>query len=188
MMKYIQGKDGKMRGSVPTANRAPSPAPEIRIQSSSQTDSKEQIAHSWDKYSEQHSTLPYGPLKETRARLALTMGECHNLAIAVHRETGWPLIAFSPWSEDGPGTTGVLTHVAVLTPDKYVIDGHGATPLNWSEEQGEYEGQVLESEKDLNSWIEQDTSLGSGDWLPLRPDEFTGYVAALMAEYEEVKR
>jgi hypothetical protein len=131
--------------------------------------------------------LPYGPFSETRARLALTMGECHNLAIAVHRQTGWPLIAFSPWHEEEPGTTGVLTHVAVLSPDEYVLDGHGATELDWAQHQSEQDGQVLKDESELHQWLVRDTDANVSEWLPIRPDAFTGYVPAVLAEYEQAK-
>jgi hypothetical protein len=193
MTKYIKGKDGKFVGSIGDGKtKVPTAAPTISSQGSPE-DSSSQIdstSAAWSKYQEQTllETRAYGPINEVWARFALTMGECHNLAIAAHRETGLPLIAFSPWSEEDSGTTGTLVHVGVLTEDGYVLDGHGTTALRSLEEDGHFEGTVLENEEELLAWIEQDTSYGTGEWLPVRPEEFKGYVTDLLKEHEEVNK
>lgn len=213
MTQYIKGKNGKFAGSIGDGKtNIPTPAPVTvnrsgtchQCESPEDTLSDEGLcagcfdtqeengyAQAWERYLASKVTtelLPCGPFHETRARLALTMGECHNLALAVHRKTGWPLIAFSPWNEDGPGTTGTLVHVGVLTPDGYVLDGHGANIQSWSEDQGEYEGVLLTGEEELTSWISSDVALGQGSWLPLRPEAFDGYLPAVLQAYQAAKQ
>lgn len=192
MTKYIKGKDGKFVGSIGDGKtNVPTAAPNISSHNSSDDSSTlaDSTSVAWSKYQEQTSeavTRPYGPINEVWARFALTMGECHNLAIATHRETGLPLIAFSPWSEEGSGTTGTLVHVGVLTKDGYILDGHGVTERRSLEEDGQFEGTVLKNEEELLAWIEQDTSYGTGEWLPVRPDEFKGYAEDLLKEHGEM--
>jgi hypothetical protein len=193
MTKYIKGKDGKFVGSIGDGKtKVPTPAQPISSKDSlsNETSTSDSTSAAWSKYQEQTilETRAYGPINEAWARFALTMGECHNLAIAAHRQTGLPLIAFSPWSEEGSGTTGTLVHVGVLTKEGFVLDGHGVTPLSSLEEDGHFEGVILENEEALLAWIKQDTSYGTGEWLPVRPDEFKGYVTDLLKEHEEVNK
>jgi hypothetical protein len=195
MAQHIQGEDGKMAGSIGNGkNSIPTPrnletALPVTLQplnTPTQT-----VDATYARFTDSQTSpanpapeLPYGPLGELRAKWALTMGECHNLALAVHEHTGWPLIGFSPWLEDDHGTTGILTHVAVLTPDGYVLDGHGVTPVGHAEENLESDHTVINSIKDLETWMAADTINGSSEWLPTRPADFTGYVPQILAQYE----
>jgi hypothetical protein len=56
---------------------------------------------------------------DRRAVLAFSTGQCHGLALALHRRTGWPLVAVDDHK-------GVCVHVAVRRDDGYLVDATGA--------------------------------------------------------------
>lgn len=56
---------------------------------------------------------------DRRAMLAFSTGQCHGLALALHRRTGWPLVAVDD-------REGVCVHVAVRRDDGYLLDATGA--------------------------------------------------------------
>jgi hypothetical protein len=56
---------------------------------------------------------------DERARLAFGTGQCHGLAIALHRRCGWQLVAVDD-------ATGTCVHVCVRRPDGRLIDANGA--------------------------------------------------------------
>jgi hypothetical protein len=56
---------------------------------------------------------------DERARLAFGTGQCHGLALAVHRQFGWQLVAV----DDAAGT---CMHVCVRRPDGRLVDANGA--------------------------------------------------------------
>jgi len=61
-------------------------------------------------------------VRDDRARLALREGQCHGLALALRRRTGWPLVATDN------ATTGVCEHVMVRHPDGQLVDILGGHP------------------------------------------------------------
>ena len=67
---------------------------------------------------------------DQRAWLAFIYGQCHGLALAVHRRTGWPLVAVVDHD-------GVCEHICVRRPDGQIIDVTGA---HTSEEMGSARG------------------------------------------------
>lgn len=56
---------------------------------------------------------------DDRARLAFGAGQCHGLALALHRSEGWPLVVID--DEDGR-----RIHVCVRRPDGALVDVNGA--------------------------------------------------------------
>jgi hypothetical protein len=56
---------------------------------------------------------------DDRALLVFTGGQCHALALALQRRTGWPLVAVDE-------TTGVCVHICVRRPDGLLLDVTGA--------------------------------------------------------------
>lgn len=56
---------------------------------------------------------------DERARLAFGTGQCHGLAIALHRRFGWQLVAVDD-------ATGSCVHVCVRRSDGRLIDANGA--------------------------------------------------------------
>lgn len=68
---------------------------------------------------------PHGPLGETKG-IWYTEGDCWALALALHRTTGWPMVALgyedeetTPYQERG------WVHVVVRTPDDRLLDVRG---------------------------------------------------------------
>lgn len=75
-----------------------------------------------------------GVLDET-AVACFSQGQCHALAMALHEETGWPLVVVADWLEQ-------VDHVAVRTPEGRIIDGAGVhDPDAFAEA---WDGDVLE--------------------------------------------
>jgi hypothetical protein len=56
---------------------------------------------------------------DDRARLAFGAGQCHGLALALHRRTGWPMVAVHR-------ADGTCIHITVRRPDGLLVDVTGA--------------------------------------------------------------
>jgi hypothetical protein len=59
------------------------------------------------------------------ARQLFTVGYCMELAVALHRVTGWPVIAAGHWGDDGELVPGAHYGVAVGGDDERVLDVEG---------------------------------------------------------------
>lgn len=65
-----------------------------------------------------------------------TRGECHVLAVALHRHLGWPILVMSesgqPWWQDPKDPslfTRKVAHVYAISPDGWAWDIRGAKPV-----------------------------------------------------------
>lgn len=88
-----------------------------------------------------HVDTPWGPtsvtlgLLDEDARYAFTQGQCHALAMAVHEDTGWPIVAWSFWRYGD-----VPDHYLVKTPDGQLLDIKG------THDQGDLNGRTWETD------------------------------------------
>lgn len=68
---------------------------------------------------------PHGPLGEKKD-IWYTEGDCWALALALHRKTGWPMVALGYEDEEStPYTERGWVHVVVRTPDDRLLDVRG---------------------------------------------------------------
>lgn len=128
-------------------------------------------------------TLPYGDLNA--ASWFLSMGNCHSLAAALHEATGYDIIAFRNADDEDEGN---IRHVAILTPDNYVLDVEGILDLDTFEYSTSRWGEkVPGGVVGLQKLIKQDQETYSTQWLPLAAEDCTGYVNELLAIYNNRK-
>ena len=130
-----------------------------------------------------HTVIP-GDLDS--ARDVLTAGQCHNLAAALHQETGWPIVAFfRDFDTDDDETDDNVKHYGVLTPDGYLLDGDGAIPLrDFQDRTGLTETETLPPGLDeLADHITWDTTTYARTWHPLSPDTVRSYVEPVLHAY-----
>lgn len=128
-------------------------------------------------------TLPYGDLNA--ASWFLSMGNCHSLAIAIHEATGYDIIAFRNADDEDQGN---IRHVAVLTPDGYVIDAEGIDTLDQTEYlTSRWSEKVYGGSKGLLKLIEADQEEYNTKWLPVVTEGFSGYVEPLLQAYANRK-
>lgn len=73
-------------------------------------------------------------VRDDRARLAFREGQCHGLALALWRRTGWPLVAIE--------NDGLCEHVTVRHPHGHLVDILGGHPGGLSESAGTVELDV----------------------------------------------
>lgn len=59
-----------------------------------------------------------------------TAGACHHLALALHRITGWPIMAELPPEE--PDALDAAIHYWVVTPDGKAVDIQGVHATDWA--------------------------------------------------------
>lgn len=124
------------------------------------------------------------------ARHVLTAGQCHNLAAALHQETGWPIVAFfRDFDTDDDETEDNVKHYGVLTPDGYLLDGDGAIPLqDFQDLTGLTETEQLPAGLDeLTQHINWDTTTYDRTWHPLNPDAVRSFVAPVLQAYQHAK-
>ena len=83
------------------------------------------VLESWDQWSEpMTNSLKAGVIDRDATRVFLS-GQCHSLALALHRLTGWQIVGLYGWDDEFPLTPG---HVVVRDEQgEYVdVEGRGA--------------------------------------------------------------
>lgn len=79
-------------------------------------------ANSW--FGSEQFELTPGVIDET-AEHVFTRGQCHALALAIHDETGWPIVGIAGDGNHHPG------HCAIERPDGRIIDITGYAEYAW---------------------------------------------------------
>lgn len=89
-------------------------------------------------------------VRDDRARLAFREGQCHALALTLHQQTGWDLVAIE--------NDGVCEHITVRHPDGHLIDILGGHPDGLPGSEDSVEREIDQS------YI--DELVAEGDWSP----------------------
>lgn len=81
-----------------------------------------------------------------------TEGDCHILAQAIYKRTGWPIYGFDGMYYDGE--PGCAYHCFVLMPDGRVLDVEGPQGIKeFKEKWGQQKGKIIPfSERDREEW------------------------------------
>jgi hypothetical protein len=108
-------------------------------------------------------------LLDERARLAFGTGQCHGLAIALHRRFDWPLVAVND-------ATGTCVHVCVRRPDGRLIDANGAHAPEDFEPDTTYRDIDEDAVRDL---VEHE------NWAVPEADKAAAWVDAIIAQASE---
>jgi hypothetical protein len=102
---------------------------------------------------------------DDQAKFAFTRGHCHSLALAVHQQTGWPMMAIVGNEKQA------VTHVVVAMPDGRWLDAFGPCP---AEARRGYHAEEFDQE--------QIQELGKHKhWLPTDAETAASFVAPLLA-------
>jgi hypothetical protein len=140
-------------------------------------------------------TVAEGDLKG--AKKALTNGNCHSLAVAIHLETGFPIVAFFPNENDVDDVNDEnydeyyserVQHFAVLSPEGIVLDGDGAQPLDevldntlWEESEGWTIDQLI-------AQIDEENQQEDVSWNPLCPPLVQSFVQPILDAYKSLAK
>ena len=135
-------------------------------------------------------TVAEGNLKG--AKFALTNGNCHSLAVALHLETGFPIVAFFPneadvddvddeWYDEGYSER--VQHFAVLSPEGIVLDGDGAQPLDEVVDRTLWEADEDWTIDRLIAQIDEENQQEDVSWFPLNPDGVSSFVQPILSAY-----
>ena len=130
-------------------------------------------------------TVASGDLKS--ASYALTNGNCHSLAVALHLATGFPIVAFFPnendTDEDDEDYSERVQHFAVLSPEDIVLDGDGAQPLDEVLDRTLWEANEGWTIDQLIAQIDKENQQEDVSWFPLSPPLVDSFVSPILAQY-----
>jgi hypothetical protein len=123
------------------------------------------------------TTQTYVPGDLTAARWELMAGNCHSLALAIHNETGFPIVAF--YGNEG----NHVSHYAVLTPDSMVLDAEGVLSLDATLDCAGWIMEPVDGEEELVEMLNIDGNLHDRTWQPLNPDAVQSFVQPIVEQY-----
>lgn len=206
MGRYLQGKDGKMAGSIGDGkDKVPTAAP-MKAQPKPVTEdpnAASRVAAYYEALKAPRSTAPAGRVTLVNtdgvveeydagdldsASHFLTNGNCHSVAAALHRVTGYPIVLFYSdgfdIDEDDEEDQEHIRHVGVLTPDGYLLDGDGAMKLTTVMARCGWDSEVIAGGiEELEERIKVDTIQHEREWSELDPDNVASFAGPILGEY-----
>lgn len=115
----------------------------------------------------------------------LVSGNCHSLAVAIHNLTDFSLACFRELPDGNPHTEHEphIRHVAVISPEGWVLDGYGVTGLSDITRQKNWSVEIAENEQHLRKMINYDASEYGRYWLPFEETKLLPFAAAILHLY-----
>lgn len=129
------------------------------------------------------ANIPVGNV--AKARPYLISGNCHSLAAAIHEITGFAFICFREINSHDSLVEYEphIRHVAIISPEGWVIDGYGVTGLDKVSLERNWIGELYGSVEDLNKELDEDAKKYGRDWLPLEPYRVVSFALPIVSLY-----